>query len=288
MFIFALIIHDLSFYLVVMYKKDIWLSIQKIISEGFTIEGQNLLDKYAEQFISHRIIYQRFSPSEQHGCATGGATHVVASLLAAAEVGPDRLTAAIGSFKREKQLSAIQESRIEHWAKAAGCWIDEVDEVLQSRFGNFLAEGGEAQVYDNGMNLIKTIGLDYYIQPLLALDRISLHNTWFPETKLQVLGFGRRVDGKFVIVVEQPFIQGMPMGEKEIRDFAENLGFQLVNPSNWTYATPEIYLSDLHDENVIKSQEGNVYVVDCDIRLNTPELKCGGKRSISNVLVLQE
>jgi hypothetical protein len=43
-------------------------------------------------------------------------------------------------------------------------------------------------------------------------------------------------------------------------------------------STPEIYLSDLHDENVIHSKEGNVFVVDCDIRINTPELRCGGKR----------
>lgn len=43
-------------------------------------------------------------------------------------------------------------------------------------------------------------------------------------------------------------------------------------------STPEIYLSDLHDENVIRSKEGNVFVVDCDIRINTPKLRCGGKR----------
>lgn len=30
-------------------------------------------------------------------------------------------------------------------------------------------------------------------------------------------------------------------------------------------ATPTIYLSDMHDENVIRSDKGNVFVVDCDI-----------------------
>ena len=59
------------------------------------------------------------------------------------------------------------------------------------------------------------------------------------------------------------------------------MGFDQINPKNWTFATPEIYLSDLHDENVIRSKEGNVFVVDCDIRINTPELRCGGKRKLN-------
>ena len=32
-------------------------------------------------------------------------------------------------------------------------------------------------------------GIDYFIQPIFALDRIALHNTYFPETHLTVLGF---------------------------------------------------------------------------------------------------
>jgi len=70
------------------------------------------------------------------------------------------------------------------------------------------------------------------------------------------------------------------MSDEEIAKFAKGLGFSMVNPKNWTFATPEIYLSDLHDENVIKSKEGNIFVVDCDIRINTPELRCGGCREL--------
>ena len=66
------------------------------------------------------------------------------------------------------------------------------------------------------------------------------------------------------------------------------MGFDLINPKNWTFATPEIYLSDLHDENVIRSKEGNVFVVDCDIRINTPELRCGGKRKLSTKVEIKE
>lgn len=264
-----------------MTNEDFWTSIDRIISDGFTPDGLKILDKYAEQFISRRLIYKRFSPTEQHGCSEGGEIHVVASLLAAAKVGTDCILAPIGSFKREQQLAAIQEKRIEKWAKASNCWINDVDQFLISRFGEKLSQGGEAQVYDNGDTLIKAIGLDYYIQPLLLLDRISLHNAWFPETTLTVLGLGRTIEGNFIVIVEQPYIQGSKMTDRELLEFTTALGFKLINPRNWTYATSEIYLSDIHDENVIKSANGNIFVIDCDIRINIPELKCGGEREYS-------
>ena len=95
-----------------MTNHDFWMSISDIINEGFTSEGLAKLDDYAEQFSTGKILYKRFSPSEQLGCVKGGTIHVIASLLAGAEVGTDQLTAPEGSFKREQQLGKIQEARI--------------------------------------------------------------------------------------------------------------------------------------------------------------------------------
>ena len=68
-----------------MNSADFWTSVRSIIAEGFTSEGLLKLNHYAEEFISGRLVYQRFSPREQHGCAAGGTTNVIASLLAGAE-----------------------------------------------------------------------------------------------------------------------------------------------------------------------------------------------------------
>ena len=38
----------------------------------------------------------------------------------------------------------------------------------------------------------------------------------------------------------------------------------------------------MHDENLIKSPKGNIFVIDCDIRINTPNLKCECVRKLSN------
>ena len=90
-----------------MNNADFWASVRSIIAEGFTPECLLKLDSYAEQFISGRLVYQRFSPQEQHGCATGGATNVIASLLAGAEAGSDSLdSSSLTDYQRECQLGA--------------------------------------------------------------------------------------------------------------------------------------------------------------------------------------
>ena len=269
-----------------MSNADFWASIDGIIADGFTPEGLKQLEYYAELFISGKLVYKRFSPFEQHGCAAGGSNHVIASLLAGADINPNSLTAPKGSFQRERQCAEAQATRIERWAKIVGCWMDNVDTELPSLLGEQIAEGGEAHVFYKGNTLVKAIGLDYYILPILALDRISLHNTYFPETRLSVIGFGRTSEGEFQVIVEQPLIQGNRMEDDEIQVFAQQMGFELKNARNWTYATPEIYLSDLHDENVIRSANGNVFVIDCDIRINTPELKQGGIRHLTTEVEL--
>ena len=101
-----------------MNNADFWASVRAIIAEGFTPEGLLKLDTYAEQFISGRLIYQRFSPREQHGCAAGGTTNVIASLLAGAEVGTDSPhSPAFSNYERECQQGAKQEAAIEQWAR---------------------------------------------------------------------------------------------------------------------------------------------------------------------------
>lgn len=166
----------------IMNNSDFWVSINTVISEGFTPEGLIKLDRYAEQLISGQLIYKRFSPLEQHGCSAGGSCHVIASLLAGAETETDYGIEGINDFKRELQRGAQQALKIEKWAKSVGVWIDDVEHYLQNSLG------------------------------------------------------------------------------EEI---------------------PEIYLSDMHDENVIKSDAGTFFVVDCDIRINTPELKHGGIRNLT-------
>ena len=92
-----------------MNNADFWASVRSIIAEGFTPEGLLKLDSYAEQFISGKLVYQRFSPQEQHGCSAGGTTNVIASLLAGAEAAANREFQKPLDFKAECERGKAQE-----------------------------------------------------------------------------------------------------------------------------------------------------------------------------------
>ena len=100
-----------------MTNTDFWKNIDTIIAQGFDTKGLKQLEQYAELFISRRLVYQRFSPLEQHGCAAGGSNHVIASLLAGAGIDPSSLSAPEGSFQRERECAETQANRIEQWTK---------------------------------------------------------------------------------------------------------------------------------------------------------------------------
>ena len=120
-----------------MNTADFWNDIKVIIANGFDAEGLQKLDYYAELFVRGKFVYKRFSPFEQHGCATGGATHVIASLLAGAKARTDRGAAPYGNdFKREFQCGAQQAECIERWARLTNCWTDCVDKTFPIRLAN--------------------------------------------------------------------------------------------------------------------------------------------------------
>lgn len=150
-----------------MNNKDYWENINRIIRDGFSPEGLQTLDYYADLIITGQCIFKRFSSREQFGCSAGGPSHVIATILAGAKNSTDSEDESLSDFKRELKQAAQQTCRIETWSRRVGIWIEDVNRFLTHCFGREIAEGGEARIYDNGAKVVKSIGLDYYIQPLL-------------------------------------------------------------------------------------------------------------------------
>ena len=226
------------------------------------------------------LVSKRFTPEERKGFEEGNRILENATYLVGGSQSTSGEIKEQDPFEREEQRREAQEQILEDWAKANNLWVDNTQNQLSEEY-EYLTEGGEADVYLDTKNnkVIKAIGLDYYVSPQLALDRIVLHNYLFgDETPLNIKGFGRNSEGYFKIIVEQPYIKGESLSYDEIESYIENLGFPVRNRGNWTYANEDIYISDLHDENVIRTPEGNIAVIDADIRINTPELKYGGIR----------
>lgn len=180
-------------------------------------------------------------------------------------------------YERSIQRRLRQEPLLEQWARLDGCWFDNTDKYLSDNF-SFLDQQGEAVVYYDGKGSVyKAIGLDYYVEPQLAIDRIVLHNSLFPETRLSILGFGRNKDGLFQILVQQPFVQGERPSDVQLASLMSDLKCNPYHGSKTDYMVPTIYIGDIHDENVILTAEGNLRVIDGEFRLNTPGLTGNGE-----------
>ena len=93
-----------------MNNADFWTEIKSIIKGGFDTKGLQKLDYYAELFVRGKLVFKRFSPTEQYGCTKGGSTNVIATLLAGAKNQADTdVEGNVGGVKDDFQLGAQQE-----------------------------------------------------------------------------------------------------------------------------------------------------------------------------------
>lgn len=191
---------------------------------------------------------------------------------------------------RVRHKEAESQARLTDYAKKNGIWHDDVEHELDALYGTEEGrkntDGGEAVVwFDRKRGVaIKAIGLDYYGSPTLALERVELHNKYFPDTKLSIIGFGEVKDliGKngevelygrpFNIIAEQPLVDSTrKLTKAEIRARFEAQGFKFLKDrgeAGLDMETPDgkAIVSDLHERNVFKGSMGAVKVIDCDIR----------------------
>ena len=127
----------------------------------------------------------------------------------------------------------------------------------------------------------------------MALDRIAIHNTVFPETALQVIGFGRTEQGDFAVLVRQPFIliNDEVISDDETIAFMKEIGFEEtagpggnIGSVHSEFSNSDYYIADLHKENIVRyvDQYGMpfYFVIDCMAYYNTPGLCLGGTYSV--------
>lgn len=257
-------------------------------SGKWTTASLLILDNLIKDIENGKVTYKRFPQEASRGMYQGGTANATASiLLSSNESSSGNASLSVSErYERDKRQQPIQERIIESWAKAKSIWHDNLDTINGKEL---FAEGGEAKVFanDGDTNVIKILSTEYFITPQFALDRITLHNTLFPEAALKITGFGRNSKGEFQFLVEQPFIQGTPATQTEIDRFITKAGFtKSTKDKGNTFITDDLYVSDLHDENVIKTPNSNLIVIDADLRLNTPELNRNGKYVINNDIVL--
>lgn len=251
-----------------------------IENEGFAATTLQLIDNYTNDILNGTENFYRFNLAEHAGLCTAGAPLVGASIVAC--YARRSLTASGNAGKSQAgsptnwQIDELQETLIEKWAKAAGLWVEDAEQILINTFGQKIAQGAEAKVYyrEGDASVVKERA-SIYSTTQKALDAIALHNTLFPETAMKVVAFTRDNDGLMRIILTQPYIHCQRLATKEeidnmvaARGFRDNWNGEGVN-----YISNRLALEDMHPANVfIDTLTSTPTCIDCIVKfINRPQ-----------------
>lgn len=235
------------------------------------------LRQTADKILNGTARINILSLEEEKGRARGGRENVEASILLAANERPNG----------EKRANAAtrQENLLIEYANEKGVWID------PDKFKNPINEGDEAKVFPSPTMgyVLKVFDYKRFSKtPLEFLtNRISLHNYIFPDTAYTLIGFTTTEDftGRqtFAFVVEQLFVQGSYIHPTERMETLIpemiKLGFKYkIENLKPIFFNKEYIIRDLHERNILITQEGNLRFIDTVPELNVPTSGFGGIR----------
>ena len=199
-------------------------------------------------------------------------------------------------YERDAAQGKEQEKVIEAWAKASDLWLNDYEDtegnkattlesLLDSQWPYF-AQGSEATVYSyDETQVLKSINLSHSNDNVAkVLDKIALFNQQFPESALNIVGFGRDELGHFRIIALQDFVEGEELSDEDLQEFTDK--YKATSDGKLKTKDNDVILSDLGHYNILKDKNGVYHVIDADAVYNTPEY--GGNVRFSNRIYVAE
>ena len=180
----------------------------------------------------------------------------------------------------KRRIEEKKKELLKGWAIATGNWHTDVKDFTNA--DEPLGSGKESDVYvsKDGNNVIKVSkGKESARKFRPDMDNVALFNTVFPASKYEIIGYGE-IDGKFVRFLRQPivdFTDSTPLSVEERVAYMERLGFRPMNDEKTAFTNGEIVASDIQGNNIVRDRDGNIRVIDADMRFHTKEF--GGKYS---------
>ena len=208
----------------------------------------------------------RLPEQAESGRKIGGTRNVEASCVVGRSNSPNKTHST-------RELKTLQEQKLEEWAKHEKIWFSH-DDIRKTWKRIDDGSSAEAEVYyfpetKTVRKVFHYDAIDSNYTPMSFIDnRISIHNGLFPETKYELVGATKTYKG-FAFVLEQPYIEGVQLTEKEIDEFMESIGFP--NHAGIYHWNNVVIVGDMHTKNVLKGKDGTIFVIDPIPRLNTPD-----------------
>ena len=257
----------------------------RVLSGNFDDVTLRLIDKFVdnstpnnpyERPISKRLPTRALQ--KMRGGERTGSIDALFSRISESAVGKDGK--ALPRAERERAIEEKKKELLKKWAIATGNWHTDIADFTDQR--EPIGSGTDSDVYlgKDGKSVIKVSkGKPYGKRFRPDVDNVALFNSVFRNSAYTIVGYGE-VDGKFVRFLKQPivdFTSSTPLTEGERVAYMEKLGFKPINKENTAFSNGEIIASDLQKSNIVKDKQGNVRVIDADMKLHTKDF--GGKFS---------
>lgn len=178
-----------------------------------------------------------------------------------------------------------QEKALKAYAEQEGIWLNE--RQIAENAARRIPSGAEADVYldKDGKNVTKIINYAQYSDTPeeFFTNRIQAFNDLFPGTAYSIIGFTETNKG-FSFVVSQPFIRGKELQkltispetldeqQERVAKFMEE-GFGMEPAGLDAFENDTYLVQDLHLNNVIEGEDGNLYVIDAITSKKNPDIR---------------
>ena len=261
----------------------------RVLSGNFDDVTLRLIDEFIDKSTPNnpyeRPISKRLPAralQKMRGGERTGSIDALFSRICESTVGKDGKT--LPRAERERAIEEKKKELLKKWAIATGNWHTDVSDFSDGK--EPIGSGTDSDVYlsKDGKSVIKVSkGKPYGKRFRPDVDNVALFNTVFPGSRYTIEGYGE-IDGKFVRFLKQPFVDfsdSTPLTEGERVAYMEKLGFKPINKENTAFSNGEIIASDLQKSNAVRDRNGNVRVIDADMKLHTKDV--GGNYSYPDV-----
>jgi hypothetical protein len=175
----------------------------------------------------------------------------------------------------ERDLFKHEETALTKWAEQNGLMLDSAEFWCKHKAANDYAaqlggdsiDGMEHSVYPDGWFWFKANSAEMQRTWLRYFHRLALHQVLFPETGLEFLGFIKSETGKLYSVTRQPHVHALRGAtQNEVETEMKLRGYVRISdmPDHPDYYNPTagIMIDDLHDQNVVVLETGELVVID--------------------------
>lgn len=244
-----------------------------IRNNGFSDDTLLLINNYTNDILNGKTNLTQFNQPEHAGLCCAGEVLIGAYIVCnyartSLEAGTNAATSKTSPANWE--IDELQEKMVQQWAEAEHIWFADAEQDIESEYGQMIAQGAEAKVYyrDGDTSVIK-VRTSIYATLGRALEAIVLHNTLFPETPMNVIGFTRDSMGMFRSILTQPYINCKRLAKKwEIDEMLAKKGFRNNGDgAGVNYINNRLHLEDMHPANVfIDSLSDAPICIDCIVK----------------------